>query len=84
METPCLCSFQGWKYGRRKPTETSVVEFSSDKEFLDSKISQNRPHESFPGRQLSAVMQTPGNSSVLYRKIKRRTLSNRKFVCTKV
>ena len=28
MEKPCLCSFQGHKYGRRKPTETSVFEFS--------------------------------------------------------
>ena len=29
-ETPCLCplSFQGHKYGRRKPTETIVFEFS--------------------------------------------------------
>ena len=28
METPRLCPFQGHKYGRRKPTETSVFEFS--------------------------------------------------------
>ena len=28
METPCLCPFEGHKYGRRKPTETSVFEFS--------------------------------------------------------
>ena len=28
METPCLCPFQGHKYGHRKPTETSVFEFS--------------------------------------------------------
>ena len=28
METPCLCPFQGHKYGRRKPTETSVFAFS--------------------------------------------------------
>ena len=28
MEKPCLCPFQGHKYGRRKPTETSVYEFS--------------------------------------------------------
>ena len=30
METPCLCPFQGYKYGRQKlkPTETSVFEFS--------------------------------------------------------
>ena len=28
METPCLCSPQGHKYGRRKQTETSVFEFS--------------------------------------------------------
>ena len=28
METPCLCLFQGHKYGRPKPTETSVFEFS--------------------------------------------------------
>ena len=28
METPCLSPFQGHKYGRRKPTETSVFEFS--------------------------------------------------------
>ena len=28
METPCLCPFQRHKYGRRKPTETSVFEFS--------------------------------------------------------
>ena len=27
METPCLCPFEGHKYGRRKPTETSVFEF---------------------------------------------------------
>ena len=27
-ETPCLCLFQGRKYGRRKATETSVFEFS--------------------------------------------------------
>ena len=27
METPCLCPFQGHKYGRLKPTETSVFEF---------------------------------------------------------
>ena len=28
METPCSCPFQGHKYDRRKPTETSVFEFS--------------------------------------------------------
>ena len=28
METPCLCPFQGHKYGHQKPTETSVFEFS--------------------------------------------------------
>ena len=28
IETPCWCSFQGRKYGRRKPKETSVFEFS--------------------------------------------------------
>ena len=28
MKTPRLCPFQGYKYGRRKPTETSVFEFS--------------------------------------------------------
>ena len=28
MKTPRLCAFQGHKYGRRKPTETSVFEFS--------------------------------------------------------
>ena len=28
METPCLSPFQGHKYGRRKPTETSVFEVS--------------------------------------------------------
>ena len=28
METPYLCPFQGHKYGRRIPTETSVFEFS--------------------------------------------------------
>ena len=27
MEMPCLCPFRGHKYGRRKPTETSVFEF---------------------------------------------------------
>ena len=27
METPCLCPFQGHKYGPRKPIETSVFEF---------------------------------------------------------
>ena len=29
METPCLCPFQGHKYGRRKPTETFVFDFSN-------------------------------------------------------
>ena len=29
VETPCLCPFQEHKYGRRKPTETSVSEFSN-------------------------------------------------------
>ena len=28
MELPCLCPFEGHKYGCRKPTETSVFEFS--------------------------------------------------------
>ena len=28
METPCWCSFEGDKYGRRKLTETSVFDFS--------------------------------------------------------
>ena len=28
METPCLFPFEGHKYGRRKPTETPVFEFS--------------------------------------------------------
>ena len=28
MEAPCLCPFQGHKYGRRKLTETSVFEFT--------------------------------------------------------
>ena len=28
MEMQCLCPFQGHKYGCRKPTETSVFEFS--------------------------------------------------------
>ena len=28
METPCLCPFQGHKYGRRTTTETSVSGFS--------------------------------------------------------
>ena len=28
MEAPCLCPFQGHKYGRQKLTETSVYEFS--------------------------------------------------------
>ena len=28
MEAPCLCPFEGHKYGRRKLTETSVFEFS--------------------------------------------------------
>ena len=28
LEMPCLCPFQGQKYGRQKPTETSVFEFS--------------------------------------------------------
>ena len=28
MEMPCLCPFQGHKYGRQKPTETSVFELS--------------------------------------------------------
>ena len=28
MEMPCLCPYHGHKYGRRKPTETSVFEFS--------------------------------------------------------
>ena len=26
METPCWCLFEGHKYGRRKPTETAVLE----------------------------------------------------------
>ena len=32
METPCWCSFQGHKYGRQKPTETSNFEFFCKKE----------------------------------------------------
>ena len=28
METTCLCPFEGHKYGRRKPAETSAFEFS--------------------------------------------------------
>ena len=28
METPCWCPFQEHQYGRRKPTETSVFQFS--------------------------------------------------------
>ena len=28
IETPFWCPFEGHKYGRRKPTETSVFEFS--------------------------------------------------------
>ena len=28
IETPCWCPFEGHKYGRREPTETSVSEFS--------------------------------------------------------
>ena len=28
MEAPCLCPFQGHKFGRRKLTETSVFEFT--------------------------------------------------------
>ena len=28
MEMPCLFPFQGQKYGRQKPIETSVFEFS--------------------------------------------------------
>ena len=28
METPCLGPFEGHNYGHRKPTETSVFEFS--------------------------------------------------------
>ena len=28
METPCWCPFEGHKYGRRKPKETSGLEFS--------------------------------------------------------
>ena len=28
METPCWCPFEGHKYGRRKPRETSGFEFS--------------------------------------------------------
>ena len=28
METPCWCTFKGHNYGRWKPTETSVFEFS--------------------------------------------------------
>ena len=55
METPYLCPFQGYRYGRRKPIETFVFEFSylcvnsspeelikiKDKECLGSKISKN-------------------------------------------
>ena len=28
METPCWCPFEGDKYGRQKPRETSGFEFS--------------------------------------------------------
>ena len=28
METPCWCFFEGHQYGGRKPTETSIFEFS--------------------------------------------------------
>ena len=44
METPCLRPFEGHKYGRRKPTETSVFEFSyvcvnsSLEELIKSKV----------------------------------------------
>ena len=44
METPCLCSFQGRNYVRRKRTETSVVEFSYEwvnsslKELINIKV----------------------------------------------
>ena len=27
MKTPCRCPFKGYKYGHRKPTETSVFQF---------------------------------------------------------
>ena len=43
-ETPCRCPFEGNKYGCRKPTETSVIEFSykfvnsSREEFIKIKL----------------------------------------------
>ena len=30
---PCWCSFEGHKYGRQKPTETSAFEFFCKKAF---------------------------------------------------
>ena len=32
MQMPCWCSFEGHKYGRQKPTETSTFEFFCKKE----------------------------------------------------
>ena len=51
METPCLCPFQGHKYGRRKPIETSVFEFSylcvnsSLEELIKIKVKTKNPLE---------------------------------------
>ena len=30
VETICLCPFQGHKYGRQKPTETSALSFPTN------------------------------------------------------
>ena len=30
METPCLCPFEGHKYGRRKPTERLFLSFPTN------------------------------------------------------
>ena len=51
METLHLCPFQGHKYGRRKPTETSVLEFSylcvnsSLEELIKIKVKTKNPFE---------------------------------------
>ena len=82
METPCLCPFQGHKYGRRKPTETSVFEFS---DLCLNSYTRNvfDPHKSFPGRQLNDA----SRKSLEFQAsciAKQRTLLNQKFVCMKV
>ena len=86
-EMPCLCPFQGHKYGRRKTTETSVVKFSSlcVNSSLEELTICNvfNPHESFPSRQLNAVLHKSLEIQPPFI-AKQTTLLNRKFVCLKV